>query len=169
MDTPCNGWLRNAAKPIWRAGAANVTQFTQEVFIWIARWQQRVAPDAPSSHRPLALHRHPRAGAGVRPVVPHRAVLGAAVVPEGDGVFGPAEAALEQRIFGVLVEIGQHGVALVAGNACYEAGEAAVDVERLPARHRMRAHDRMFGARIVRTVGDAVIGIEPAIGLLAVV
>ncbi len=47
------------------------------------------------SHRPLALHRHPRAGAGVGPVVPHRAVLGAAIVPERDGVFGPAEAALE--------------------------------------------------------------------------
>src|SRR5258708_21112471 len=57
---------------------------------------ERVAScDAPSSHRPLALHGHPRAGAGVRPVVPHRAVLGAAVVPERDGVFAPAEAALE--------------------------------------------------------------------------
>src|SRR6266404_8298322 len=69
------------------------------------------------SHRPLPLHRHPRAGAGVRPVVPHRAVLGAAVVPERDGVFGPAEAALEQRIFRMLVEIVEHRVALVAGNA----------------------------------------------------
>src|SRR4029078_6964006 len=39
-----------------------------------------------ASHRPLALHRYPRAGAGVRPVVPHRAVLGAAVVPERDRV-----------------------------------------------------------------------------------
>src|SRR5258708_15427852 len=57
------------------------------------------------SHRPLPLHRHPRAGAGVRPVVPPRAVLGAAVVPEGDGGLAPAEAALEQRIFRVLVEI----------------------------------------------------------------
>ena len=118
--------------------------------------------------RPFALHRHPRAGARMRPVVPHRAVLGAAVVPERDGVFGPAEAALEQRVFGVLVEIGQHGVALVAGHADQEAGEAAVDVERLLAGHRMGAHDRMFGARILRPVGDAVIGVEPAIGLLAV-
>src|SRR6266446_5728400 len=117
-------------------------------------------------HRPLPLHRHPRAGARVRPVVPHRAVLGAAVVPKRDGIFRPAEAALEQRVFRVLVEIGQHGVALVAGDACYEAGEAAVDVECLLARYRMGAHDRMFGTRIVRPVGHAVIGIEPAIGLL---
>src|SRR3954464_9742642 len=64
-------------------------------------------------NRPLPLHRHPRARARVRPVVPHRAVLGAAVVPEGDGILGPAEAALEQRILGVLVEIGQHRIALV--------------------------------------------------------
>src|SRR5438034_9640660 len=84
------------------------------------------------SHRPFALHGDAGAGAGVRPVVPHRAVLGAAVVPERDGVLAPAEAALEQRILRVLVEIGQHGVTLVAGDADDEAGEAAVDIERLP-------------------------------------
>src|ERR1043165_2409563 len=58
------------------------------------------------SHRPLALHRDAGAAAGVRPVIPHRAVLGAAVVPERDGILGPAEAALEQRILRMLVEIG---------------------------------------------------------------
>src|SRR5258705_6463727 len=120
-------------------------------------------------HRPLPLHRHPRAGARVRPVVPHRAMLGAAVVPERDGIFRPAEAALEQRVFRVLVEIGQHGVTLVAGNADDKAGEATVDVERLLAGHRMGAHHRMFRARIFRTVGHAVIDVEPAKGLLAVV
>src|SRR5258708_36932438 len=55
------------------------------------------------SHRPLPLHRHPRAGAGVRPVVPQRTVLGAAVVREGDPAFGPAEAALDHRIFPVVI------------------------------------------------------------------
>src|ERR1700704_6059855 len=89
--------------------------------------RQRVA----RSHWSLPLHRHPCAGAGVRPVVPHRAVLDAAVVPERDGVFGPAETALEQRILGVLVEIGQHGIALVAGNADDVTGKTAVDIERL--------------------------------------
>src|ERR1700710_1942968 len=103
------------------------------------------------SHRPLALDRHPRARAGVRPVVPHRAVLGAAVVPERNGVFGPAEAALEQRVFRMLIEIGQHGVALVGGDADDVAGEAAVDVERFPGRHRMGAHHRVLGARIARS------------------
>src|SRR5580704_9130605 len=74
------------------------------------------------SHRPFALHRYPRAGAGVGPVVPQRAVLGAAVVPERHRVLGPAEAALEQRIFHVLVEIGQDRVALVARDAVDVAG-----------------------------------------------
>src|SRR3954466_11968550 len=57
------------------------------------------------SHWPFALHGHARAGARVRPVVPHRAVLGAAVVPERDCVLAPAEAALEQRVLAVLIEI----------------------------------------------------------------
>src|SRR5439155_12730326 len=100
------------------------------------------------SHRPFALHRHAGAGAGVRPVVPHRTVLGAAVVPERNRVLAPAEAALEQRVLRMLVEIGQDGIALVAGDTDDEAGEAAVDIERLPARHRMGADDRMLGARI---------------------
>src|SRR5260370_29587837 len=85
--------------------------------------------DGDPSHRPFALHRHPRAGAGVRPVVPHRAVLGAAIVPEGDSVFGPAEAALEQRIFRVLVEIVQYRVAFVAGDADDVAGESPIEGE----------------------------------------
>src|SRR5262245_15374044 len=57
-------------------------------------------------HRPLALHRDAGAGSRVRPVIPHRAMLGAAVVPEGDRILGPAEATLKQRVFRVLVEIG---------------------------------------------------------------
>src|SRR5260370_40262518 len=102
------------------------------------------------SHRPLALHGDTRAGAGVGPVVPHRAVLGAAVVPERDRVLDPAEAALEQRIFRVLVEIGQHRIALVSGYADDVTGKTAVDVERLLARHRMVAHHPVIGARIGR-------------------
>ncbi|MHC2381790.1 hypothetical protein ACVIHA_006188 [Bradyrhizobium liaoningense] len=96
-------------------------------------------------------------------------MLGAAVVPEGDGVLGPAEAALEQRVLGVLVEISQHRIALVARDAVDVAGEAAVDVERLPARDRMRAHDGMLGMRIRGTVGHAVIGVESAIDRFAIV
>ena len=69
----------------------------------------------------------------VRPVVSHRAVLGAAVVPKRDRVFRPPEAALEQRAFRVLAEIDEDGVALIARNADDVAGEAAVDIERLLA------------------------------------
>ena len=50
--------------------------------------------------RPLALHGDARARARVRPVIPHRAMLGAAIVPERDRVLAPAEAALEQRVLG---------------------------------------------------------------------
>src|SRR3982074_553452 len=120
-----------------------------------------------ASHRPLALHGPPGPGAGVRPVIPHRAVLGAAVVPERDRVLGPAEAALEQRVFRVLVKIAQHRVALVAGNAYQETGKAAIDVERLPSGHGMGAHHRVFGALILRPVGDAVIGVKPPVAWLA--
>src|SRR5665647_2103139 len=94
------------------------------------------------SHRPFALHCHPRARTRVRPVVPQRAVLGAAVVPERDRILAPAEAALEQRIFHVLVEVFQDRAALVAGDADDVAGETAVDVERLLAGHRVGAHHR---------------------------
>src|SRR5687768_7156557 len=90
-------------------------------------------PASPLSHRPLALDRHPRARARVRPVVPHRPVLGAAIIPERDRVFGPAEAALEQRVLGVLIEIGEDRIALVARNADDVPREAAIDVERLLA------------------------------------
>ena len=51
--------------------------------------------DCRPSDGALALDGDARAGARVRPVIPHRAVLGAAIVPEGDRVLGPAEAALE--------------------------------------------------------------------------
>src|SRR5947208_14252178 len=88
-------------------------------------------------HRPLALHRDAIARTRVRPVVPHRAMLGAAIVPERDRVLGPAEAALEQRVLAVLIEIGEDRVALVARNADDVRGEAAVHVERLAVGHRM--------------------------------
>src|ERR1700733_15537488 len=89
------------------------------------------------SHRPLALDRDAGAGAGVRPVIPHRAVLGAAVVPERDGVLGPAEAALEQRVFAMLVEIGQHRVALVARDAVDVAGGGGDGLEAPFSRPRV--------------------------------
>src|SRR5437868_8340602 len=142
----------------------------QDYWFCLSLAQARRDVNAPLvSHRPLALHRHAGAGAGVRPVIPHRAVLGAAVVPEGDRVFAPAEAALEQWIFRVLVEIGENSIALVLGDADDVTRKAAVDIERLLARHRMDADHRMLGARIGGLIGDAVIGVEPAVDGFAVV
>src|SRR4051812_49859722 len=95
-------------------------------------------------------------------------MLGAAVVPERDCILAPAEAALKQGIFRVAVEIGEHRIAFVTRDADDVAGEAAIDVERLLPGYRMRAYDRMLGARIGGPVGNARIGIKPAIGRLAV-
>src|SRR5204862_3374414 len=64
----------------------------------------------------VACDGYPVSRARVRPIIPHRVVLDAAIVPERDRVLGPAEAALEQRVGHVLVEITQHAVALVAWN-----------------------------------------------------
>src|SRR5258708_31866421 len=126
------------------------------------------APNRGFLHRPVALDGHPVSGTGMRPVVPHRVVLDAAIVPEGDRVLAPAEAALEQRIGHVLVKITQHAVALVAWNAENAPGKALVDVKRLLAGHRVRAYDRVLGARIARLVGDPIICVLAAI-VLAVV
>src|SRR5690349_2560922 len=95
-------------------------------------------------------------------------MLRAAIVPERDRVLGPAEAALEQRVLAVLIEITENRVALVAWHAGEVRGEAAVHVERSSARDRMRADDRMFRAGISRFVRHAIVRVEPAIGELSV-
>src|SRR5258708_39956474 len=74
----------------------------------------RRTSDRGSLDRPVALDGDPIAGARVRPIVPHRVMLDAAVVPERNRVLAPAEAALEQRIGHVLIKITQDAVALVA-------------------------------------------------------
>src|ERR1035437_3031736 len=66
------------------------------------------------------------------------------------------------------VEIAQHRIALVARDTDNVAGKTAVDVERLLAGHRVGAQHRVLGARIGRPVGDAVVGVEPAIDRFAV-
>src|SRR6266704_39788 len=118
-----------------------------------ARGEGREKSLQPASlHRPVALYGDAVAGAGVRPIVPHRVVLDAAVVPERDRVLAPAEAALEQRVGHVLVEIAQDAVALVARDAVDVAGEALVDVERPAPGHRMGTDDRVVSKGIARLV-----------------
>ena len=87
------------------------------------------APASPSD-RSVSRHGHPEAGSGVWPVIPHGAMLDAAVVPERDRILPPAEPALEQRVLRVIIEIGQDGRALVPRHAEQALGKASVDVER---------------------------------------
>src|SRR4029434_8774427 len=115
------------------------------------------------SERTLAFHRHASARARVRPVVPHRAVLRTTIVPESNRTFGPSETALEQRIFRVLIEIGQHGIAFIARNANNVARETAVHVKRFFSGYRVRPDNRMFGARISWLVRNAGTRIKTAI------
>jgi hypothetical protein len=58
-------------------------------------------------------------------------MLHTTIVPEGDRLLGPAEAALEQRLFGVLIQIGQYRIALIAWNTNDMGRKAAIHVERL--------------------------------------
>src|SRR5690348_2675620 len=125
-------------------------------------------PDRRSSDRTVAFDGDAIARARVGPVVPHGAVLDTAVVPKGDRVRAPMETALEERVLRVVVEIAQDAVALVGGNTHDAPREAPIDVERLLARDRMGAHDRMLGLGIAFFVLHAKIRVLPAIALAVV-
>src|SRR5579871_5738379 len=101
----------------------------------------------------------------MRPVIPHRMMLYAAIVPERDRVFLPAKPALEQRVRHVLVEILQNAGALVARYAVDVAGESLVDIECLAAGHGVGADHRMVGKGVALLVLDPVIGVLAAIML----
>src|SRR5438105_3519753 len=92
-----------------------------------------------------AVELHPEPGAHVRPVVPDRLVLRAAVVPERDRVRAPAETAGPLVAVAVLVQELEDRLALVARKLVDVRGEVGVDVDRLPARDRV-AHDHRVHA-----------------------
>ncbi len=69
------------------------------------------------SNRLVARHGDAKPRPGVRPVVPHRPMLDAPIVPERHRIFPPAEAALEQRVLCVVVQIGQYRGAFVSRHA----------------------------------------------------
>src|SRR5262245_463991 len=104
----------------------------------------------------------------MRPVVPHRSVLGTAIVPERDRVQLPAEATLKQWVFHVLVEIAQDSIAFVDGNAEDARRKATIDKERPLPRDRMRTNHGMLGAGIDRLVELAIVVKQPPIHVLAV-
>src|SRR5579883_1022998 len=136
----------------------------------VAEGRAVVVPPVPPaitarSKGPVALNRDPVARAGMRPVIPHRMMLYAAIVPERDRVFLPAKPALEQRVRHVLVEILQNAGALVARYAVDVAGESLVDIECLAAGHGVGADHRMVGKGVALLVLDPVIGVLAAIML----
>src|SRR6185436_70066 len=100
------------------------------------------------SDRPVAFDGHPAAGACLRVVVPKRLMLDAAVVPEGNRMGLPAEPHLEFLPGAELAQEIQDRAALFSRQAVDVSGEFAVDVQRLPLRHRVGANDRMRCLRV---------------------
>ena len=100
-------------------------------------------PAPPASERPVAADGDAVHDAALG-VVRDRVVLRHAVVPDGEIALPPAEADLELRHAGVLEQVAEHRVALLAGDAEEALGEALVDEQRLAAGDRMGAHDGML-------------------------
>jgi len=113
---------------------------------------------------PLTLDCDPVALALVGPVVPQGEMLGAAVVPKGDGVLGPAEAHLKFRPLLMAVEKIQQRLAFGGFQSVDAGGEAGVHIRRLTARLGMGAHHRMLGAGI-----DLAGVVDPAFRVAATV
>src|SRR5690349_8486938 len=90
--------------------------------------------------RLVAAHRHAMAVTAMREVVEHRVMLGAAVVPERHRVGLPLEAALELRRLDVAIEHLEQRIAFVLLELRDAQGETTIDVQPLPAGHRMGAH-----------------------------
>src|SRR6202011_2137477 len=96
-----------------------------------AKLKRRVARDGDAVHAPaLAV------------IIVERAVLGAAVVPDGERIGFPAEAAGELRLHRVRHEEIEDRPGFGAGKTVERLGVVA-DVERLAAGFRMGAHERM--------------------------
>src|SRR5260221_11715790 len=89
----------------------------------------------------------------VREVVPHGMMHGGAVVPEGDRVGTPGEAAVQLRRLAVAVEHPEQRIALAAAQPDDVRGEVAVHIERLASRHGMGAHHGMLIARKAAFLG----------------
>src|SRR5208337_2520902 len=78
-----------------------------------------------------SLDQHAESRAHVRPIVPDREMLRAAIVPESDGMIRPAEANLPMRLFHVVEEKRKHRIALVSRQLVDVGGEPAIDEDEL--------------------------------------
>src|SRR5258708_32966132 len=154
---------------ISEACAGSVTR--TEAAISAAKARTRVFMAAASRGGPKirrrALDQDPIARAHIRPVIPDGEMLGAAVVPERDGVLCPAEAQVPMRPRAMVEEKFEDGRTLVAGQLVDLHGHAAIDIDELapglgvPRDHRMRGGgiDRLsalvVGERAVMQRGQA--------------
>lgn len=102
----------------------------------------------PALNRAIALDGHAEAGPDLGEVVPDSQMLDGPVIPDGDGVRAPTEPYLEVRLRRVVEQEIQQRPALILGNALDALREAAVDEQRLASGDRMRADDRVRGARV---------------------
>ena len=81
------------------------------------------------------------AGSHVRPIVPDRLVMRAAIVPERDRMRTPAEAAGPFRLVAMIDQESQHPVALESRQFIDLRGEVGVDVNNLLAGDGIRAQN----------------------------
>src|SRR5262245_26483851 len=107
-------------------------------------------PDAEVSgpeERLVAPDRHAVTVAPRRVIVPHRVMLDAAVVPEGDRARLPAEAAVELRRLHVAEQHLEHRLALRARELDDPRGESPIHEQRASPRDGMRADHGMLRPR----------------------
>ena len=106
------------------------------------RQRSRPHPGLPArcrqAHGSVAHHRHTLDDAFAFKVVQHK-VLGAAVVPDGDGALCPAVAHGEARVGHPLGQVGQQRFAFGGVHLDDAVGEMFVDIQRAPAGERVHA------------------------------
>src|SRR6266550_7535796 len=99
--------------------------------------------------RPLgAFDKHPVARAHIGPIVPDRIMLGAAIVPECDRMWRPAETHVPVRPRDMVVKEFQHAAAFSRRHFINVTGELAIDEQRLAAAFRVTNDDGVSGDRV---------------------
>ena len=115
--------------------------------------------------RLVAVHRDPVYQTVRSAVVGDGVMLGAAVVPNRNGVLLPMEAGGELRRLQVIEEIVEEGAGFLAGDTVQPLGEDRIDIERLAPRLWVGADDRMLGRGnrvllLLHRAGAAVASLE---------
>ena len=93
----------------------------------------------------------------IRPVIPNRLVMRAAIVPERDRVAAPAEAAGPFRFITVIDKELQDAITLEAGKFIYVGREISIDIYDFASRNRMPCDDWMNRDRRTRTKNSGAV------------